>query len=110
MIINFYFDKPKTPCYNMVKNKVKSMALTYSDEKMEKVTFNMPSELKAKLVMLKEEMHVSFSALYNEALERFVKEKELEKWEKGAQKASKDKAYIRLADELGKDDGALYEY
>ncbi len=94
----------------MEKSKVKDMAVTYSNEKAEKVTFNMPSELKAKLTMLKEEMQVSFSALYNEALERFVKEKELEKWEKGAQKASKDKAYIRLADELGEDDGALYEY
>ena len=94
----------------MAKNKVKNMAITYSDDKMEKVTFNMPSELKAKLTMLKEEMHVSFSTLYNEALERFVKEKELEKWEKGAQMASKDQAYITLAEELGTDDGELYAY
>ena len=94
----------------MAKNKVKNMAITYSDDKIEKVTFNMPSELKAKLTMLKEEMHVSFSTLYNEALERFVKEKELEKWEKGAQMASKDQAYITLAEELGTDDGELYAY
>ena len=86
------------------------MAVAYSDEKMEKVTFNMPAELKAKLTMLKDEMHVSFSTLYNEALERFVKEKELEKWEKGAQMTSKDKAYITLAEEFGGDDGALHAY
>lgn len=86
------------------------MATIYSEEKMEKVTFNMPSELKAKLVTLKEEMHVSLSVLYNEALERFIKEKELERWEKGAQIAAKDEAYITLADELGSDDGELYAY
>ena len=86
------------------------MAVIYSNEKAEKVTFKMPAELKAKLTMLKEEMQVSFSILYNEALECSVKEKELEKWEKGTQKAFKDKAYIRFANELGKDDGALYEY
>jgi len=86
------------------------MATIYSDEKMEKVTFNMPSELKAKLTMIKEEMHISFSTLYNEALERFVKEKELEKWKKGAQLASKDKAYMTLAKELGNDDGQTYAY
>jgi len=94
----------------MAKNKVKMMATIYSDEKMEKVTFNMPSELKAKLTMIKEEMHISFSTLYNEALERFVKEKELEKWKKGAQLASKDKAYMTLAKELGNDDGQTYAY
>ena len=86
------------------------MAITYSDEKTEKVTFNISSELKAKLTLLKEEMHVSFSTLYNEAIERFIKEKEMEKWERGARLAAKDEAYITLAQETASDDGDLYAY
>ena len=94
----------------MVKNKVIYMAVSYGDERMEKVTFNIPSELKAKLVALKEEMHVSLSTLYNEAIERYIKEKEMQKWERGARLAAEDEAYITLAQETASDDGDLYAY
>ena len=86
------------------------MATSYSNDTMEKVTFNMPSELKEQLVALKDEMHMSLSAIYNEAIVNYIKQKELEKWQKGAERAVKDKEYMKLSEEFGNDQGDIYEY
>ena len=47
----------------------------------EKVTFNIPLELKEKVVALKDEMKVSLSAIYNDAIANYIKQKELDKWQ-----------------------------
>jgi len=76
------------------------MTLSYSNNSIEKVTINIPSKLKKQLVSLKNEMHVSLSAICNEALINYIKQKELEKWEQGAVFASKDENYLKLAEEM----------
>jgi len=86
------------------------MATQYSNQTIEKVTFNIPSELKAQLVSLKNEMHVSLSAIYNEALSNYIKQKELEKWERGASLASKDAHYLKLAEAMDEGEDDLYAY
>ena len=77
---------------------------------VEKVTFNMPSELKEQVLVLKDELKVSLSAIYNEAIVNYLKQKELDKWEKGISLALKDKEYMSLSKELSSDNGDLYEY
>ena len=85
------------------------MAQTYSSN-VEKVTFNIPVELKEQVVALKDELHVSLSTIYNEAIANYLKQKELDKWQKGASLAMKDKEYMDLTKELGSDNGDVYEY
>jgi post-segregation antitoxin (ccd killing protein) len=85
------------------------MAQTYSNN-VEKVTFNIPVELKEQVVALKDELHVSLSTIYNEAIANYLKQKELDKWRKGVALALKDKEYMDLTKELGSDNGELYEY
>ena len=51
----------------------------YSSNSFEKVTFNIPSELKAQVIALKDELKVSLSSIYNEAIANYLKQKELEK-------------------------------
>jgi predicted transcriptional regulator len=77
---------------------------------MEKVTFNMPTELKEKVIALKDELKVSLSFIYNEAIANYLKQKELEKWEKGVVMALQDHEYMQYVQELSNDDGELYEY
>lgn len=77
---------------------------------MEKVTFNIHSELKEKVIALRDELHVSLSFIYNEAIANYLKQKELEKWEKGVNMALEDKDYIQLTKELSSDNGDIYEY
>ena len=84
----------------MVTNKYKS----------EKITVSIPFELKDKLVQLKNELHITASTLYKDALESYVKQKESEKWERGAQLAAKDDEYLSFVEELGSDVGDIYEY
>ena len=85
------------------------MAQTYSNN-VEKVTFNIPVELKEQVVALKDELHVSLSTIYNEAIANYLKQKELDKWKKGVTLAMKDKDYLDLTKELGSDNGDVYEY
>jgi post-segregation antitoxin (ccd killing protein) len=85
------------------------MAQSYGKQ-TEKVTFNISVELKERLLALKNELHVSLSSLYNEAIARYLREKELEKWEKGVSMALKDSEYKALNKELGADGGSLHEY
>jgi len=76
----------------------------------EKITVTIPHDLKEKLVIIKDELKTSMSAIYKEALEEYLEKKELEKWEKGALLASADKEYVSLSKELGNIDGKIYEY
>jgi post-segregation antitoxin (ccd killing protein) len=55
-------------------------------------------------------MKVSLSAIYNDAIANYIKQKELDKWQKGVELALEDKEYIALVDELGTDNGDIYEY
>ncbi len=85
------------------------MVQTYGTQS-EKVTFNIPAELKEQVIALKEELHVSFSTIYNEAISNYIKQKELEKWQKGVDMALKDTNYMDLSKELSQDAGDVYEY
>ncbi len=79
-------------------------------EPMEKITFNMPAELKAQVLALKEDSHLTLSAIYNEAIRNYIRQKELEKWERGVERALEDRAYQTLIAETGGDTGDLHEY
>ena len=85
------------------------MVNTYSHS-IEKVTFNIPSELKEQVMVLKNELKVSLSSIYNEAIASYLKQKELDKWQKGVSLALADKDYMAISKELGNDNGDLYEY
>ena len=66
---------------------------------MEKVTFNIPTELKEQVIALKEDLQISLSAIYNEAIANYLKQKEIEKWRRGVSMALEDKEYLALASE-----------
>ncbi len=85
------------------------MALSQNSS-MEKVTFNIPTELKEQVIALKEDLQISLSAIYNEAIANYLKQKEIERWSQGVSMALKDKEYMVLAQEMGSDNGDLYEY
>jgi len=85
------------------------MVKTYGNH-TEKVTFNIPVELKKQLMVLKEEMHVSLSSIYNEAIANYIRQKELEKWQHGVEAALQDQTYLTQTKELGEDGEELYEY
>ncbi|SFZ97729.1 hypothetical protein MNB_SV-5-797 [hydrothermal vent metagenome] len=70
----------------------------------------MPLELKEQVMVLKEELQVSLSTIYKEAIANYVQQKELEKWQKGVSMALKDKDYNLLQSDISNDDGGLYEY
>ncbi len=86
------------------------MVATSGSSQLEKVTFDIPRELKEKVVALKEELHLSLSAIYNEAISEYVKQQELKRWERGAAEAIKDTEYQKLIRELGADTGDVYDY
>lgn len=86
------------------------MVNRYSSNSFEKVTFNIPSELKEQVIALKDELKVSLSSIYNEAITNYLKQKELEKWKRGVSLALQDNDYMALSKELGNDNGDLYEY
>jgi post-segregation antitoxin (ccd killing protein) len=85
------------------------MVNTYGTS-IEKVTFNIPLELKEQVVALKTELNVSLSAIYNEAIANYIKQKELEKWQKGVDLALENEEYMALTKELGSDNGDVYAY
>jgi len=85
------------------------MANTYGTS-IEKVTFNIPLELKEQVIALKDELKVSLSAIYNEAIANYIQQKELEKWQKGVNMALNDQEYMTISKELGSDNGDIYEY
>lgn len=62
----------------------------------EKITFNMPVELKNQVMQLKDELKVSLSMICNEAVRGYVQQKELERWKTAAENAAKDKKYTSI--------------
>jgi len=82
----------------------------YYGNQVEKVTFNIPIELKKQVVALKEELNVSLSHIYNEAIAHYLKQQELDKWQKAVALALDDKEYMALSKELGEDSGDIYAY
>jgi len=78
--------------------------------KSEKVTVTIPSELKEQLSSLRDELNVSISSLYKEALEAYLESRELKRWERGAELASSDQTYIKFVEELSEDIGDIYGY
>ena len=75
-----------------------------------KVTFNISSDLKKDLVTLKNELKVSLNTIYNNALKEYVKKQELKKWEQGAIKASQNKDYLKKCRSIGNSGVEIYEY
>jgi predicted DNA-binding protein len=76
----------------------------------EKVTFNMPIELKEKVLALKKELNIPLSSIYNEAISNYIKQQELKKWENGVNLALKDSDYLKSIKDNGLDSGDIYEY
>lgn len=76
----------------------------------EKITVTIPHKLKGQLVALKDELQTSMSTIYKEALEAYIEKKEIEKWQKAAEMANKDKKYLNFIDEIANDAGDLYDY
>ena len=70
--------------------------------KAEKITITVPHELK-------EELHASISSLHKDAMQSYIKQKEIERWERAAAEASKDKDYMSFVEEIS-DAGDIYEY
>jgi len=76
----------------------------------EKVTFNMPIELKEKVLALKKELNIPLSSIYNKAISNYIKQQELKKWENGVNLALKDSDYLKSIKDNGLDSGDIYEY
>lgn len=76
----------------------------------EKITVTIPQDLKERLVEIKDELKTTMSSVYREALEDYLEKKELEKWEKGAILASKDKEYKANSEDLINKKDEVYEY
>ena len=85
------------------------MVLT-KDRNIQKVTVTIPSELKQKAVQLKQSLNISLNTIFNTALDEYLKKQELEKWERGAKLASKNKEYIQSSKELSDINESIYEY
>ena len=75
-----------------------------------KVTITLPTDLKDEVVKLKDELKISLNSIYKAAIAEYLEQQEIKKWKKGYELASNDKNYIELCEELGSDNGELYEY
>ena len=84
--------------------------MTITHQKIEKVTFNIPSELKKDVVKLKDELKVSLNTIYKNALTEYVKKQERKRWEEATLKASQNKEYIKESKELADIGVEIYEY
>jgi len=84
-------------CNIICKNSMASTQL-----KAEKITIAVPHELE-------EELHASISSLHKDAMQSYIKQKEIERWERAAAEASKDKDYMNFVEEVS-DTGDIYEY
>jgi len=76
----------------------------------EKVSFNLPSDVKAEVVKLKETLHVSLNTIYKTAIAEYVQRQEVKRWEDAAKLASQDKEYQQLCEELSETQEDFYEY
>lgn len=84
--------------------------MVYGKQKSEKITVTIPHDLKERVAELKDELHLSVSAIYKEALEYYLRKKEIERWEKGADMAARDKEYMDFVQEISSDIGDVYDY
>ena len=84
--------------------------MTITHQKIEKVTFNIPSELKKDVVKLKDELKVSLNTIYKNALTEYVKKQEIKRWEEATLKAAQNKEYIAESKELADTGVEIYEY
>jgi post-segregation antitoxin (ccd killing protein) len=73
-----------------------------------KETVYLTPEIKKQAVELKNALKTSLSNIYKTAIEEYLKTKEIERWEKGAKLASKNKRYIKQCKD--NDIGGFYEY
>jgi len=76
----------------------------------EKVSFNLPSDIKSEVIKLKETMHVSLNTIYKTAIAEYVQRQEVKRWEDAAKLASQDKEYQKLCNELSETEEDFYEY
>ncbi len=83
--------------------------MVVSKNSMEKVTFNIPSDLKQEVLKLKEEMKVSLNTIYKNAIADYIKKQELKKWEDAVKKASQNKEYTQELKEMTDSGVELYE-
>ena len=81
-----------------------------ASNKTEKVTFNLPSELKQEVVKLKATLNVSLNTIYKTVITEYIERQEIKKWEQGAVKASKNKEYKLLCKEIGHTACDMYDY
>jgi predicted transcriptional regulator len=58
--------------------------------KAEKVTFNIPVELKEQVIHLKEELNISMSSIYIDAIKAYVQEQDKKRWQEAAKLMSKE--------------------
>lgn len=84
--------------------------MTVSHQQIEKVTFNIPSELKKDVVKLKNELKVSLNTIYKNAIAEYVKKQELKRWEQATIKASHNKEYIIQSKSIANSGVEVYEY
>ena len=84
--------------------------MTLNNAQTEKITVTITNELKRHLVALKDELQISMSSIYKEALESYIEKKEIERWEKGAILASKNKEYMSHSQTIGNEGIELHEY
>ncbi|MFA6759554.1 MAG: hypothetical protein WCR69_00720 [Sulfuricurvum sp.] len=77
----------------------------------QKITINIPLELKEQLNELKDEMQTTLSSIYVEAIKKYLRDQEVAKWTRGFELASEDKQYQNLCKEYGSAEcGGVYEY
>ena len=76
----------------------------------QKITFNLPIELKEEVVKLKDTLHVSLNTIYKTAIIEYLERQEVKRWEDGAKKASLNDTYKSSTQELANTGTELYEY
>ena len=79
-------------------------------KQVEKVTFNIPSEMKAQLLSIKEELGVSMSTLYKDAIAAYIKNREIERWKRGAKLAKDDPQYQHFVQEISEAADDIHDY
>ena len=83
--------------------------MVVSKNSMEKVTFNIPSDLKQEVMKLKEEMKVSLNTIYKNAIADYIKKQELKKWEDAVKKASQNREYTQELKGMSDSGVEIYE-
>ncbi|MBL0708361.1 MAG: hypothetical protein JJW00_04870 [Sulfurimonas sp.] len=56
----------------------------------EKVSFNLPVEIKAEELKLKDRLKISLNTIYRTAIMEYIQRQEVKKWEDGAKIASQE--------------------